>query len=273
LTEYIDTGGRSRIVVNAKTVWVSPAIAPGTGGLLPSQMSAWKEIWSPAQYEPDTVTRSTYVGGGIQYFDGWVYFGTMHIPGNAMNKHINCTSEECFGEPQDPSEYLALYYGTFRATSIWRVRNLESADPEVQLLYGEAQLPAYNPATRTFDLVANAGGYVPLYGSSGFGNSYNNYAWVMAAVGGRLFAGTMDSAYLFFASSPSAGADLYRFDSSDEPAIAEDTTGLGNRLNYGVRCLIPSDDGTKLFAGMANPMNLEPEGGWELLQLDHIPAP
>jgi hypothetical protein len=269
LTEYIDADGLSRIAVSAKTMWVSPAIAPGTIGLLPAQRTQWIEFWSPAAYDPDPVTMATYVGGGIQYFDGWVYWGTMHIPGNAMNQHSNCTDPEtCFGPPGNSIEYYELYYGTFRTTSIWRARNLESATPEIQLLYGESELPAYNPGTHSFDVVPNVSGYVPLYGASGFGNRLNNYTWVMATVGGRLFAGTMDSTYLYYSTSPDAGADLWSFASSSEPAVAEDTTGLSNRLNYGVRCLIPSDDGRRLFAGMANNMNLEPEGGWFLYQLD-----
>ena len=40
--------------------------------------------------------------------------------------------------------------------------------------------------------------------------------------------------------------------------------GLGNFLNYGDRNMI--SDGASMFIGTANPMNLEPEGGWELWQ-------
>jgi hypothetical protein len=268
LTEYVDASGLSRIVVSAKTMWVSPAIPQRQAGLLPAQQGQWTEFWSPASYDPDPVTMATYVGGGMQSFNGWVYWGTMHIPGNAMATHESCTSTYCYGEPANMAEYYALYYGTFRATSIWRARNLESGNPEVQLLYGEAQLPAFNPTTHSFDTVSNVGGYVPRYGVSGFGTRLNNYTWVMAAVDNHLFAGTMDSTYLYYTTSPEAGADLWRFDESDTPAVADDRTGLGNRLNYGIRCLIPSDDGTKLFAGMANNMNLEPKGGWYLYQLE-----
>jgi hypothetical protein len=267
LAEYVDAEGNKRLVVSSVGVWVSPAIPPNTAGLLPKQYQEWKEVWNPALYEPDIVTRSTYAGGGIFFFDGWVYFGTMHIPGNAMNKHRTCTAPACFGNPRNGIEYLRLINGTWRATSIWRIRDLESSMPEIQLLYGEASLPALT-SSKTFTVVPNVGNFTPLYGSSGFGNTYNNYSWVMTGVDGRLFVGTMDASNLFRSFTTTWGADLYRFDNSDSPAKIENGDGFGNQNNYGIRCLIPSPDGTKLFAGMANPMNLKLDGGWSLIQLN-----
>lgn len=51
-----------------------------------------------------------------------------------------------------------------------------------------------------------------------------------------------------------------------------DNSGLGNYLNYGIRNMVA--DGSTLYLGMANPMNLRtdpdddvPEGGWELIRL------
>jgi hypothetical protein len=268
LAEYVDADGNKRMVVSSKGVWVSPAIAPTTVGLLPAQASGWTEVWNASFYEPDIVTRSTYVGGGIFFFDGWVYFGTMHIPGNAADNHTTCTHSYCFGEPHGIIELAILNAGTWRATSIWRVRNLESETPEIQLLYGEAVLPAFDPVTRTFPYVPNSGGYMPLYGSSGFGNTYNNYSWVMTGANGHLFVGTMDASVLFRSIFTTWGADLWRFDNSNSPAQLESDDGLGNGDNYGIRCLIASPDGNRLYVGTANPMNLDPEGGWSLLQLN-----
>ncbi len=74
------------------------------------------------------------------------------------------------------------------------------------------------------------------------------------------------------ASALASGADLMRFDSLDQKAVAVSRDGLGNYLNYGFRTMISADD--TLYIGTANPMNLEtltndarPEGGWELLKL------
>ncbi|MDY6853752.1 MAG: hypothetical protein SWO11_03435 [Thermodesulfobacteriota bacterium] len=257
LAEYIDGNGQSRIAVHAAGIWISPAIQ--SQGLTQSDAINWKEIWTPADYEPCDIVRLTYGAGDLHYFDGWLYFGTMHLsPGLALLV--------------DPK----ILPGTWRATTIWRARNLENSNPEIQLLYGEAELLAYNKKTKWFDLVPNVGGYQPLYGSSGFGNRYNNYAWTMEVIDDHLFVGTMDCSYLTVSDPEQIaplefGADLWRFDSSNSPAVAEDISGLGNPLNYGIRTLIVSEDGTKLYVGMANPMNLEEEGGWELRELtSHI---
>ena len=55
--------------------------------------------------------------------------------------------------------------------------------------------------------------------------------------------------------------------SSDSPAVNENYSGLGDRYNYGIRILYPLEDGSGLIAGMANPFNLAPGGGWELCLL------
>ncbi|MBS0431653.1 MAG: hypothetical protein JSS21_04515 [Proteobacteria bacterium] len=53
-------------------------------------------------------------------------------------------------------------------------------------------------------------------------------------------------------------------DSSDSPAVNENYSGLGDINNNGIRILHALDDGSGLIAGMTNPYNLAPGGGWEL---------
>ena len=72
--------------------------------------------------------------------------------------------------------------------------------------------------------------------------------------------------------TPDRGGDLWRFDSADSAAVAENITGLGDPGNYGIRGLISLDDGTALIVGMTNPFNLRPGGGWELRRLSLTPA-
>ena len=291
LTEYIGADGKSRIAASAKGIFLSPAIEGE--GLTVDQGADWKQIWSADQYEPDFITQTTYVGGGIEFLNGWLYFGTMHIPGNASDLHSTCVLQPsgihvppnlCMGEPRNFIEQLALYSGTQRAASIWRIRDAESEASVTQLLYGEDKLPAYDEATRSFPLVDNLGGYQPLLGSSGFGSIYNNYAWVMEVVANRLFIGTMDYGTLYNPKDPNTGADLWRIDGTadDEPvaAVAETTTAFGAPEHatyeyrpYGFRTLVKSADGTKLYAGMASGVNVGAVGngaGWQLLQLDSI---
>ncbi|NOK00461.1 MULTISPECIES: hypothetical protein [Myxococcus] len=64
---------------------------------------------------------------------------------------------------------------------------------------------------------------------------------------------------------PKPGADLFRFGNRNKSAVAESLRGLGNDTNDGVRTLV--SDKKALYVGTANPMNLHPDGGWELLQL------
>jgi hypothetical protein len=337
LTGYVDSAGRNRLAVNAKGVFVSPVIP--ASGLTTSNRNSWIQAWSTDQYEPDYTTRTTYVGGGIAFLNGWLYFGTMHIPGNAADLHQTCTivsgssqftlpSNVCFGDVGDDyaSSYKssAIYSGTSRATSIWRIKNPESASRQTQLLYGEATLRRFNPNHRAdyppegapsedwqawmdqvFEEVPNLGNYVPLLGSSGFNNSCNNYSWVMQTVGNNMFTGTMDYCSMG-STSTTAGADLWRIDSSipdvinpDDPnkyqAFAETTrsfkcgaSGAGdvclpcmekiyNYSPYGFRTLQGSSDGTKLYAGTATGVNLNAVGdgaGYQLLMLDsEAPTP
>lgn len=72
------------------------------------------------------------------------------------------------------------------------------------------------------------------------------------------------------------GADLWRYPSGMHRAVPEFINGGQNRFSYGIRTMI--SDGTNLYLGMANPMNLEvnppgePQGGWQLLQLNPWPT-
>lgn len=256
LAEYRGTDGKARIAVTAAGLWMSPPIELPQG--LKQSTELWKAVWTPQNYDPDYITSYAYAGGSLYQYDGWLYWGTMNMPGRGAYLHQQCAYPRiCFGQPQSPEEEATLSAGTARSTSIWRARNLEGTSPEIQLLYGESELPKFNPVTRTFDLTPNPGGYVPLYGTSGFGNRYNTYTWEMQVANGRLFVGTLDL----------TGADLWRFDSSNLPAMREDGFGLGDYRNYGIRTMEVSADGNTLYCGMASYANLGLDAGWELHEL------
>jgi hypothetical protein len=288
LSDYVDGNGRSRIVANASGgLYVSPPIY--LAGLAAAQAGNWKRVWQPAVYEPDTTTIPTYGPGGVARLGEWVYWGTQHIPYHAFYR----ASEVIYKGLENVPDQTALYYGTFRTSSIWRARNLEGATPVIELLYGESQLPAYDGAAYTL----RSTGWTPVSGTSGFGNPLNNYSWVALSfkdgTGEHLFFGTMDqslatggdvsdlyNSHFEITDNDRRGADLWRFSlngmgtATATKAEAEFTNGAGNILNYGVRCLIASDDGTKIYVGTANSANLRhPEvepylnGGWELREL------
>jgi hypothetical protein len=276
LAEYTDGNGQTRIAATAQGVYLSPAIT-SPQGLTYLQSLSWSMVWTPWSYEPDTYTAISYGGGAIYQFDGWLYWGTNHIPYRGGYLHENCPYSfiPCFGMPADDNETNILLNGTWRATTLWRGRNLESANPEIQLLYGESELPAFDPATRTFPMTST--GWTPLYGHSGYEdpaesiapNIYNEYTWTMKVANGKLFLGTFDVG---------GSADLWRIDDSSSPAKREDGNGVGDRNNYGIRTIEASDDGTILYLGMASNVNLvgTPSStrfapGWELRALNFAP--
>jgi hypothetical protein len=261
-------------------LWMSPPIPKK--GLTAADAPLWQKVWNADDYEPDPVVAISYGGGALASFAGDLYWGSMHVPFLSARLFFLL-----FGEPQDLATYFDWVINSSRAISIFRGRDFGTPDQEVELLYGEEELPVFNFLTRTWSPAPNAMGAFPLYGGSGFGHPFNNYTWIMLPWRKQLLVGTMDYGILVqglleeLSGTPlpplpldeeTFGADLYRFPSGDEPALAESLTGVGNRASYGVRTAV--GDRHAVYLGMANPMNLltdlsddQPEGGWELLKL------
>lgn len=143
----------------------------------------------------------------------------------------------------------------------------------------------------------------PTMGASGMGNFFNTYTWTMGAFKESLYIGTFDWSQLarvgiqylvgglpgldpvefdklrekFGASVPVEGGDLFRLSVVREnggkgergktytEVEAESLSGVGNDTNYGIRTMLVSKHA--LYLGSANPMNLHPKGGFELLKL------
>jgi hypothetical protein len=269
------------------TISMSPPIPPG--GLTDAHAGLWTQVWDASEYEPDPLQAALYGGGDLESFDGYLYWGTMHVPLLGALAHM-------LYYQAPPDQLLTTVMGTWRAISVFRGRNFGTPNQEIELVYGNEELPAcipYQgpPTPKCLWLTApnRMPNPVPLMGLSGLGNMFNNYTWDMEVHNGQLFIGTMDWSYLLdkllaqFAvsvtGSPPArdlqlpeyvsGADLFRLASSSaNHAVPEDISGVGNWSNYGVRNMVSDDF---LYLGMANPMNLMtdpkddlPEGGWEL---------
>ena len=269
-------------------VLMSPPVPPE--GLPPSD-ALWTKVWSATDYERDPVTAMTYVGGALHSHDGYLYWGTMHIPMLGGMLHMMTYGLD------DPVEIVAAVLGSHRPISIFRGRNFGTPDEEKLLLYGLPVMPAYveNPFPWGPDyiwvILPNNMGQMPMWGLAGFGNFFNTYTWTMAVEQDNLFVGTHDWSFTagegirmileaVFGPLPDFelpgaelfyGADLWRFRSSTEPALPVSLSGIGNYSNYGIRTMVSGDT---LYFGMANAFNLLtdpgddlPEGGWELRQL------
>ena len=261
-------------------------VVPSTGAL-PASTTIWKTVWSAPQYEPDPVIAHVYAGGALASFDGYLYWGTMHVP------YLSTVAAATEYKPATQDAALELVVASQRATAVFRGKNLDTSYPTIQLLYGNAFLPQYQPTTQTWKLVRNKMNAIPRYGLSGLNNPFNNYTWSMTVWQNKLWLGTMNWAYVLNETAPLVeqalgmspgsinfqtlgvgtvipyGANLAYFSSANTPALMDDRKGVGNWLNYGIRNMLPV--GNTLYLGTANPMNLATsgtfQGGWELRQL------
>jgi hypothetical protein len=264
------------------------------GGLTVDHASRWTKVWSATDYEPDRAVAASYAGGALASFDGQLYWGTMHVPWNATAVFIGV-----YGAPTTDQAWSDAVVGTFRTAAIFRGRDFSRRHRRhIDLLYGSAELPVYRPPVDDqpgrWEQVSNnmpPGHRAPLYGLSGFNNAYNNYTWSMAVWNHRLWVGTMDWSHTAeqgteqvfeaalqpipfnieaFFSVQNFGGDLFFFQDSRTPAVAESTGGAGNPTSYGIRNMVAT--AKSLFLGMANAANLltgsvGPRGGWELIEL------
>jgi hypothetical protein len=256
-------------------VYLGPAY--GADGQYTAQdaQARWRRIWTPAQYETDPVVAAVTAGGAIAFWKGWLWFGTIHNTIGTYQAHSVCTLPACYGLPATPAQGIDLLFNITRAASIWRARLDAQGRPEVELLYGETELPALVPGTRSFE--ARATGWTPRFGRAGLGNPFLNYAWAASAGEDDLLFGFYDDRYVFDVRLGVAsngddpargyGADLWRFSDPEAPAQPESTGGLGNFANFGVRTMLRLDGSGDVILGSANALNLEPEGGWELFRL------
>jgi hypothetical protein len=285
---YVGTWpSRTATATSMAGLWMSPVVP--TGGLTEANASGWKKVWQVDKYEADSFNATLYGMGAMASFGGYLYWGTMHVQGKAALAFI-----DEYNIPE--SGYDDAYFNSWRATAVFRGRNFETT-PSIELLYGDSSMPVFvkSGSSGYWTSARNKmGGVSGRYGSSGFGNTYNNYTWTMAVYKNQLYVGTMDHSYLWLdwdnlqneylggpyipipwfwqPDSSEFGADLWRFSSTSSGATRLSRNGLGNYTNYGFRSIL-ADDATGLYLGTANPASIaqwsngSQRGGWELIRL------
>jgi hypothetical protein len=254
-------------------IFMGPVVPPG--GLTSANFNDWVKVWQTSDYEPDLTTSATYGIGDIESYGGKLWWGTLHVPLVAFAVHIvflefDLADPDCSSDPVCSARYNLAFVETRRASAIFRGSNFDST-PEIELLYGESSLPAFNASTGQWEEKQNNMSAVPLFGQSGFNNSQNFYTWNMEVFGDRLYVATFENQEEDFSPGNALGADLFRFRDLNSAAEPVSLDGFGNFFNYGFRTLLSDEDGKDgdhaLYIGTANPFNLAPEGGWELWRL------
>ncbi|MCH7228407.1 hypothetical protein [Haloferula sp. A504] len=149
-------------------LWRSPVIP--ANGLRSFNANQWNLVWSVTDYEPDLILAMAYGGGALASFDGYLYWGTMHVPGTSSLIH-----DTFYGTPrplvprpdpypEDPEDPARVAYEadqerlddeedddfqySYRAISLWRGRNFTNTGGEIDLLYGNAQMPVRLPRSQ-----------------------------------------------------------------------------------------------------------------------------
>ncbi len=272
-------------VLRGGELWLSPEFFDH---LTAEDADKWQVVWSASRYDPDLVTAVATAVGDLVFFDGYLWWGTEMEVEQAWGLHKTVYGKLIPGYPSADDELAALY-GTWRPTSVFRGKNLETAAPEIDLVYGFSRLPAfqYDSATRQgrWVIAPNRMSKEPLHGLGGFCNWYQLQTYSMAVFQNKLYVGTAENSQRmasgFFSFPDFAkpqeptrglwGAELWRFENAHALGVAENLGGIGNYLNAAVRNLLADD---ALYIGTGNTSNLAtiadddvPEGGWELLQL------
>lgn len=271
--------------------------------------NSWTQVWDASAYDPDPLMAATYAGGAMASFDGYLFFGTMHLPDLGLGLFL-----DIHGVPTTEEETLATLYATLRPTVLFRGKSFGTPQQEIDLAYGAKTLPVFEPGGDFGTWVSQpnnmpAGKKAPLFGYSGYTNPYNAYTWAMRVWDNRLWIGTLDTTYSFQQASSAVlqalaedpgvdpemlqevtdavnqfflplsfqnGGDLLYMTDGDAPALPESLFGVGNFTNWGVRNILEIDG--DLVSAMANPSNklanpfdLLPEGGWELIRHERRP--
>ena len=266
---------------------MSPRVGPA--GLTPADAGGWEKVWDLADYEPSLPNVLASTIGDLESFEGDLYWGSMQPP------FIGALAHLALIQAPDALDIVTTLLAADRRISVFRGRHFGKPNQRTEVLYGEVLLPVFDPAAQRWTLRPNGMG-PPLFGPSGLGNPQNRYLWSLEVAHGQLFLGTFDSKLLeneLWASASTlaaglgveieippallelldavldnpltTGADLWRFPNRKSPALPVRVNGVGNTRNYGVRHM-EERNGT-LYIGTANPFNLDPAGGPELIEM------
>lgn len=255
-------------------VYRSPLIP--SGGFTAADIATWETVWRYSSYENEPFCQATAGIGGFKSYKGQLYWGMLYA-----NWSYPMLLPSVYGLKTE-EQMMQGFLGALRSATLFRATDFSTPD-EVELLYGEEQLPQYNTKTKKWKLRKNGMGVKPKWGRSGMGNLFTNYIWSMEVYNDRLYVGTMDMSNLirpavkslmpsyislvgWFALDESKyGYELLVIDDPETAPVLLTDNGMDNAAAYGLRNMLVYDD--YMYIGTANPLNLDENGGWQLLTL------
>src|SRR5262249_19260355 len=194
------------------------------------------------------------------------------------------------GRPTSDLAKIADLTQASRPATVFEIKNAGKPGQKVSVLYGETTLPVFDQTSGSWTRRPNNLHQVPRLGPSGFnGNLLNIYNWNWVVFGDRLYMATADIdnpgtfvplAAQIFDLGPvgqaitdaslrvnfalQGGGDLWRLDSPNTPAVPEDMTGFGKKLNFGPRFITSHEHQGFFYGGTAGSYNLRK--GWQVIK-------
>jgi hypothetical protein len=158
-------------------IFMSPLIPEG--GLTTADADGWQKVWQVDDYEPDPLIAATYGGGALASFDGYLVWGTMHVPFLAAFIHSNV-----YGAPGTQLGVLNLILQSHRAISIFRVAisGHQMKKSMCCMVSSTFNVRLIRDRLGKLVLSMNNMGVAPLLGF-GICQFYNNYTWTMGVFG------------------------------------------------------------------------------------------
>src|SRR3990172_8952156 len=136
-------------------LYISPQVP--ISGLNSLHATQWKKVWHILNYEPGLITAAVYGGGDLASYKGKLYWGTIQVPFTGVIAHglifdpelfePDCSDDGIIFPPSNDCEQRIVdaFTNTDRPTAIFRGSNLATVYKKIELLYGEKDLPVYDP--------------------------------------------------------------------------------------------------------------------------------
>jgi hypothetical protein len=263
--------------------YLSPTL-PKRGGLTAADADPrnWPMIFNWGQYDPDPLIQDAMWMGDIISWRGRLFLGTYASGGaQQLGRLWNAV-----GRPSLDLDKLRDMNAANKPVHLFEIENAGKRNQKVTLLYGEAQLPVFQGGSGAgrWVMQPNKLGQTPKFGPGGFipGNIGAGYQWNWTVLGDRLYMSTSDITNpatltpmmkVAFDLQPDTtllldlfmrlhfalfgGADMWRMDSPDRPAVAETVHGYaGDRYIWGCRAFTVFADKGFFYCGTAQQYNL-----------------